>query len=86
MHKLLFGYKNDELVHISEVARGLECGCMCPSCGHPLIARKGNKKIHHFAHYNRAECKNAVETAMHIAAKNILEKNMRLVIHSVKLL
>ena len=66
--KLPFGLKNGQIVEINEVEKGLACNCICPSCGSPLIARKGQKKIHHFAHY-KADCKAALETAIHLAAK-----------------
>lgn len=47
--------KSDEaLVDTSEVPRGKACSCICPSCLSPLIARKGTKKVWHFAHTARA--------------------------------
>lgn len=47
--------KSDEaLVDTSEVHRGKTCGCICPSCLSPLIARKGTQKVWHFAHTARA--------------------------------
>jgi competence CoiA-like predicted nuclease len=66
--KLPFGLKDNKLVDATQVERGAKCGCSCPACGHPLIARKGNKKINHFAHIKSPECANAVETALHLAA------------------
>lgn len=41
--------KHDELIHIGEAARGLN-DLYCPYCGGQLLAKKGNEKIHHFAH------------------------------------
>ncbi|HTB06139.1 MAG TPA: competence protein CoiA family protein [Bacteroidia bacterium] len=76
--KLPFGFKEGKLVEISQVERGLACGCNCPCCGTPLIARKGGKTIHHFAHDKSAECKGAYETMLHIAAKEILEKHKKI--------
>jgi hypothetical protein len=73
--KLPFGLKEGKLVEVSEVERGLPCGCICPACSHRLVARKGDKTIHHFAHYKSAECKGALETALHMAAKETLEKS-----------
>jgi len=66
------------LIEISQVERGLDCNCFCPGCGRPLIARKGSKTIHHFAHDKSADCKGALETALHIAAKDILEKHRKI--------
>lgn len=84
MHfQLPYGLHEGALKHISEVERGLKCNCICPACEQPLIARKGDKKMHHFAHYNSSECEKAVETALHIAVKNLLEKYKKIVLPDV---
>lgn len=70
--KLTFGDRDDMLVHVSEVDSGLRCGCTCPACGEPLIARNGKRKVHHFGHKPGADCTSAVETALHRAAKQVL--------------
>lgn len=47
---------------ISEVERGADCGCRCPVCGSPLVARKGLAYEWHFAHeaaQERPECEAA---------------------------
>lgn len=44
---------------IGEVARGAACGCRCPECGSPLVARLGEEREWHFAHeagQERPEC------------------------------
>jgi len=76
---LLFGlYTNegqnvfDELKHISEVKKGKKCQCRCPACGAKLIAKKGRRKKHHFAHYFVSECAGGAETALHHYAKLLL--------------
>lgn len=80
--KLPYGLdKNNRLVHISEVANsGKDCDCTCPACKFQLIARKGNIKVHHFAHCNanNEECKYGVQTALHLAAKEIIAKYKKL--------
>lgn len=38
------------IVHISQVVCGLGCNCKCIGCKKPLIAKKGDVNIHHFAH------------------------------------
>lgn len=81
--KLPFGVQNAKLVHISDVDSGLACECVCPSCGQRLLAKKGDTKEHHFAHYDSIECQGAVETAIHILGKNILEKYQRIVLPPV---
>ena len=44
---------------IGEVERGAACGCLCPECRSPLIAKQGTEKDWHFAHeagQERPEC------------------------------
>jgi len=74
---------NGQLIHISLVESGLKCNCICPSCRQKLIARKGAKTIHHFAHYNALQCIGAAETALHMAAKNILEHHNKIKLPAV---
>jgi len=69
-----FGMLNGRLVTVNDVAAGLACGCTCPACGNPLVARKGSQKVHHFGHATKTDCKGALETALHIKAKSILGK------------
>ncbi|GAC06206.1 hypothetical protein [Paraglaciecola chathamensis] len=38
---LTFALKDNVLVSIANVARGLACECVCPACNGPLIAKKG---------------------------------------------
>jgi len=81
--KLPFGIKDGILIDISQVERGLACNCFCPCCNHPLIARKGGSKIHHFAHASGMECAGAVQTALHMAAKEILQRNKKIALPEV---
>lgn len=76
---------NGELVHISEVQRGLQCGCVCPMCHSDLVAKQGKVQEHHFAHAKGAECAHAVETALHLAAKDILAKRREIVLPAVEI-
>ncbi len=61
------------LVHVSDVQNGLKCGCICPACKSPLIARQGSKRDWHFAHVSDVNCNNAGETALDFAAKQVLK-------------
>lgn len=70
--ELLYGRLNNKLVHIEEVSHGLLCDCRCPHCDALLIAKKGNIRAHHFAHYASADCGAGAETALHLMAKQIL--------------
>lgn len=73
-HKTAYALKNNKLVHIADVLGGLSCGCMCAACGRRLIAKKGNIRTHHFAHEAHADCANAVETTLHLLAKELFEE------------
>lgn len=53
--KIPFGLElsTGELVDVGSVARGSRCGCICPSCRTPLVARQGDEVEWHFAHRSR---------------------------------
>jgi len=78
--ELVYGIKRDGgTAHISEVVRGLRCDCRCPACDQVLVAKKGLKQLHHFAHYNKGiSCSHVAETNAHIWAKQVLEREKRL--------
>lgn len=69
--------------HISEVANGLRCGCVCFGCGRDLIARNGGDitlRRHSFAHRPdevTPNCATAGETALHILGKEIIARHGR---------
>lgn len=81
--KLPYGIKDERLVDISDVDSGLACNCKCPACGHELVAKKGEIKEHHFAHHNRPDCQGAVETVLHIKAKDLIDKEKRITLPPV---
>lgn len=68
-----YAFKDNQLVHISNVTRGLRCGCFCVSCGFRLVAKKGPFKAHHFAHNASTNCHDAAETTLHLLAKEIFK-------------
>lgn len=72
--KLPYGLKDNELVTIDEVDSGLKCNCVCPQCKQRLIARKGEVKEHHFAHYKVTDCGKAVETVTHRLSKDFIKQ------------
>ncbi|MBY3155285.1 hypothetical protein HFO56_23465 [Rhizobium laguerreae] len=69
--------------HISQVANGLRCGCVCFGCGRDLIARNGGDTVlrrHSFAHRPdevTPNCATAGETALHILGKEIIARHGR---------
>ena len=77
---LKYGLRDDVLVSVENVVSGLKCGCVCPSCGAPLVAKKGDKREHHFAHHGDTECSTACESALHLMAKQILASRRELFI------
>lgn len=65
--------------YISEVARGRACRCRCEGCGSPLVAKKGRKNAHHFAHAAGYEpCGFTGESALHRLAKEVVAEAGRL--------
>lgn len=65
-----------QLVDIQHVENGKRCNCTCLACGQPLVAKQGELKAWHFAHaiQNHGDmCAGGLETALHIAAKELLE-------------
>ena len=59
-----------QIVNVDDVPTGIHCNCYCPACNEPLIAKnQGTKRTHHFAHQPGKECNHAVETMLHILAK-----------------
>lgn len=63
-----------ELLSVHDVERGLACGCVCPSCGTQLEARKGEVKAYHFAHESNKECLYGAEISVYLAFYELLKK------------
>lgn len=76
-----FALKDGKYVNIRDVERGLKCGCVCPVCGEPLVARKGNILSHTFAHTSDSKCAN-FESSLHWSIKesviNYIGKDLKL--------
>lgn len=70
-HMLIYAVdSNGFLVNVDDVRTGNECGCFCPACKEPLMAKnQGQKRIHHFAHQSGTECDFAYESMLHLLAK-----------------
>ena len=73
-----YAVKDGKLIHISRVESGENCGCICPSCKMSLGAYKGDKNKHHFRHLNKTECEGALESTLHLLAKEVFKKNKQL--------
>lgn len=59
---------------VGEVARGKACNCFCAECHGQLVARQGEVRVHHFAHADRKECKEALEGSLFGMAIEILRE------------
>ena len=57
------------------VPLGKNCGCICPGCRQPVYAKHcmSGKRAPHFAHAPGSDCANGFETALHLAAKQLIE-------------
>jgi hypothetical protein len=84
--QLPYAMRAGQVVGISDVESGLRLDCVCPVCGHALVAKKGQKVTHHFAHHRDSECAHATETLLHFAAKQVIEEERRLVLPPVRVL
>lgn len=82
-NKSPYGIRDNRVIEIHEVESGLKCNCTCSVCGHTLVAKKGKKTRHHFVHYVGAECNKAIESSLHFAAKDFLDRNKTIKIPKV---
>ncbi|UCI23990.1 hypothetical protein [Mesorhizobium sp. B2-8-5] len=80
--RLVYGKRSDgSLAHISEVARGLACGCVCPACDASLVARlKDDHQVPHFAHHGGEACGGGPETVLHLLAKEVFRSNPKMLL------
>lgn len=67
------------------------CGCICPSCKTPLIARHGEVKEWHFAHASRAvyskterECNYSFYLSVRMMARQIIGREIEIVLPEYK--
>lgn len=81
--KLIYALKDGEITSIEEVERGMKCRCVCPACGELLMARKGKKMMHHFAHCAGNECEYGYEFSLRLAVKETLLKAGKIVVPPV---
>ena len=65
--------ESDRLVNIKQVEKGLACNCICFECSEPVVAKKGEKNEHHFAHSsNKESCHINPESILHKFAKQVI--------------
>lgn len=56
-----------EIRFVGDVPNGVSCGCICPTCGSPLVARQGRENEWHFAHEASQERPECLVGAMNLA-------------------
>ena len=86
--RLAFGQTAEgRIVSIHEVVSGRACGCVCPACEEPLIARKSGARprprADHFAHARDGACVGALETALHKLGKQIVMDQLGLTLPAI---
>ncbi len=79
-----YGLKDGKLLTASEVDRGLACNCTCPACEHRLQSHQGQKRAPYFSHYQGSDCGAGYETALHLLAKEVLLKEMKILLPELK--
>lgn len=76
--------KDQQFVDVADVPKGRKCGCICPSCHIPLIARQGRINRWHFAHASRKiedleqGCQYSFFVSVRAMAKQIIESGFQL--------
>lgn len=78
-----FGLQDGKLYEPFQVPNGKSCGCACPACKRPLVARQ-NAATPHFAHASGQDCAKALETAVHLAAKQLIAERRELRLPALK--
>lgn len=76
--------QSGRLVSVNDVVKGLNCNCVCPKCGQTLVAKKGNKRIFHFAHHKGCSCDHisAFESQIHLLCKEIIQEESMVAVPS----
>ena len=72
---------NGQMVHVDDVPRGLDCGCICPNCHERLLARHGEEKEHGFAHHSEtrgANLKICYMVIIYKLAEQIIQRKKRI--------
>ncbi|MBL7766837.1 MAG: hypothetical protein JNJ58_12125 [Chitinophagaceae bacterium] len=64
-----------ELKDATEVQNGLKCNCVCWNCSEDMVAINSpqNKKIKHFRHFVKSNCKSNYESYIHWLSKEVFK-------------
>ncbi|CAG20115.1 competence protein CoiA family protein [Photobacterium profundum] len=81
----------NNLVDVAEVENGKKCGCICPSCSTPLIAKQGNEKAWHFSHSSKGvkdktkdECAYNFYLSLRLMARQVISGNLTIALPEYK--
>ena len=80
MNDYVFSWAEDatgQMVHVDTVPNGLACGCHCPRCKEPLLARHGKVLAHGFAHHSEDRAANleiCYQVILYKLAEHIIKK------------
>lgn len=88
-HRLLTYAINEQgaWAFIEDVPNGLACGCVCPCCNEPLVARnKGKYRKKHFAHSSGCDCPGYYETTLHLLSKEIIKTEKAIMVPEYEML
>lgn len=84
-----FGLRESDgcFVDVAHVERGRKCGCICPSCKTPLIARQGEQKQWHFAHASRSvyaqtdnDCEYSFFISVRMMARQVIGNSLEILL------
>jgi len=80
--KVPFGLRDGRMWSPKQVPPGRRCGCVCPACQAPLVAKAADSEERrpHFAHLAASDCRAGYETALHKKAKELLEEHRALLL------
>lgn len=65
-------------IHVGRVRSRDEGPFVCLGCESELLFRQGEERRQHFAHHAGVECASPLETALHLHAKQVLERERRM--------
>ena len=69
--------------YIHEVERGLLCNCICPICKKDLVAKKGEERVPHFAHYfnESLQCRKGARMSMlHRLVQEVMQEEKKVML------
>lgn len=85
--------RDGEVVSVQEVPNGNGCGCICPSCETPMVARQGDINVWHFAHQTRSGsektrsgCDYSFYVSLRLMIRQLAKRRMQLALPSLELI